>query len=309
MTSLSTQKRGVMTQPAAAPTAVKSHPLIRRAARAPIDYKLTLLMWVAVTQPLNLFSILWAIAVPEASRGLVGLVGRDLHIPPMAIVALFLIGIGVSFRGLKPRYGLLFMLVGQAATAFAALAYTLHGTVTPAQFAGHGGLFVLNVAAILAVTQYKKRDEIRDTIRQAIARKSSVVPTMPRLLAPMSLIPLIGVILCVYGVGLALRPDAGLAMFIQGQVGQIWNDILIAWMAVGGGYILLNHIAPKWLFVAILSIGVYALMASILLAYDNGVSFTGIIVHSELFITMMFVAMIQIREYADAARHEARGAA
>lgn len=279
MATITKQGRRMTSQAASTKAAAQSG--VRRTPA--VNYKMGLLMWVACIQYFNLASVLWTLVVPEASRGIIGFIHRDFSISPVAIASLYLISIGVSWRGVKARYGLLFVLLGQLAMALISLIYTLNNTITLTQLAGHGGLFVLSALGIAAVTQYEAKAAPRYEIQKM-------------------LIPTIGVILALYGIGLGARADGGIAMFIKGQFGSIVYMALIVWFTLGGGYALPNHLSPWRLFVCVVPLFLYAYMAVSLLASDNSVSFTGIMVHLELAIMMGFIVMIQVREYARAMR-------
>lgn len=253
---------------------------------ASINYKRLFLLWVIAQQYINIFALLWSLIVPEVSRGLMGLVQRDFHASPEVLIIPYAVSLGVTLRGAKPRYGMVLALSGQGVTAFFALLYAIHGDISLSQFGGHGGLFALNLAGVIAMTQYASPRPRRWTMQTA-------------------LIPLIAVIMILYALGIASRPDMGVSRFIDEQFRSPLNDILLLWFAIGAGYIVLNHIHPSKLFVALLPMIVYAFMAAAFLGSDNSISISGIFVHLMLMFTMMIVVMLQTREYARQSRNGA----
>lgn len=254
----------------------------------PINYKRLFLLWIIAQQYINVFALIWVMLVPEASRGLAGLMQRDFHITPPVILVFSLFSLGVTLRGASPRYGLLLSQVGQGLTALFALGYTLHGDISLSQLAGHGGLFALNAIGIAAMAQYSR-------------------PMPRRVHLSTVLIPTIAIILVLYALGIASRPDMGVSRFIDAQFRSPLNDLLLAWFALSAGYVILNHIHPSKLFVALTPMMIYALMAAAFLGSDNGVSIGGIFVHLMLFFSMMIVVMLQTREYARVTRNDATG--
>lgn len=249
-----------------------------------VDWRIGFLMWTVASQYINLCLVLWTILVPEASRDILGFVERDLHLPSTLIATLFLFSIGITWRGLHPRWWLLASLLGQGVIAAIALLYTVRSDITLTQFAGHGGLFFLSGLGIIAMIP-PSVEKMGWHNRLIIASKHLLIPT-------------IGIALALYAVGLATRPDAGIAMFIQSQFGTPLIVILVGALALSAGCVVQNRISAGRLFVALLPQAIYAVMAIALLGADAGVSLIGIFVHIQFLITSLFVVLIQTKEYA-----------
>lgn len=258
------------------------------------NWRRILTMWMFSIQYALLMCHLWPALVPEASHGILAFARRDVNLSPTVMVVVFLFCIGITWRGVRPRLWLLGMLTGQGLLAGITLVYALRGVVTLAQVAGHGGLFMLCVFAVMALVQ-------KDAARPWMVWRW-------RFDAQAFLIPTIGVTLMLYALGLATRPDAGIAMFIQGQFGTPLIAILVAAFALGAGVVIQNHISASRLFVALVPQGIYAVMAIGLLGADNDVSLAGVIVHLLFTVTAMCVVLIQTKEYAHAlVRQRQRG--
>jgi hypothetical protein len=258
---------------------------------ASVDWRCVFLMWMVVVQYVMFFATFWPLMVAESSRGLIDFLNRDFHIPAALISGLFLFSIGITWRGIHPRWWLLLMLTGQAAYAFAAFAYAVHSDITLTQFAGHGGLFFLFLFGIIAQIHPPDNPSLEylGTFKTRLIALSKTV-----------LIPIIGVVLLLYAIGLTTRTDAGIAAFITNQFGSPLVVMLIFSLFVGAGVVIQNHIHASRLFVALIPQGIYACMAISLLGSDNGVSLTGVIVHLLFTITAMFIVLIQTKEYARA---------
>jgi hypothetical protein len=239
---------------------------------ASVDWRCVFLMWMVVVQYVMFFATFWPLMVAESSRGLIDFLNRDFHIPAALISGLFLFSIGITWRGIHPRWWLLLMLTGQAAYAFAAFAYAVHSDI---------------------IAQIHPPDnpslEYLGTFKTRLIALSKTV-----------LIPIIGVVLLLYAIGLTTRTDAGIAAFITNQFGSPLVVMLIFSLFVGAGVVIQNHIHASRLFVALIPQGIYACMAISLLGSDNGVSLTGVIVHLLFTITAMFIVLIQTKEYARA---------
>lgn len=253
---------------------------------ASVDWPLCFLLWTLATQYINLGLVLWTLLVPEDLKGLMSFMARDLHLPVSLVAILFLFSVGISWRGLHPRWWLLATLVGQAVIAAFALVYTVRGSLTLAQLAGHGGLFVLSALGIVAMIPPSGESTTRRN-RAIAASKKLLIPT-------------IGAVLLLYAMGLATRPDTGVSLFIQSQFGPPLIVILAGLLAVSAACVIQNRIPASLLFVSLLPLLVYAVMAVALLGQDNDVSLLGIVVHLEFLITALFVVMIQTKEYARA---------
>jgi hypothetical protein len=235
--------------------------------------------------------------VAQQSRGIRGFLERDLHVSPLLVGVVFLGGVGITVRGLTPRWWLVPSVAGQGIYAMAALAYAIHMDVTLTQFAGHGGLFLLSLFGLIAAIPLPPQNAI-------LARPQRLLITLSKTL----LIPIIGVTLGLYAVGLVARPDAGVSMFIQSQFGSVVIVGMVVWFAVGAGVVIQNHIPASVLFVALIPQGIYAFMAVSLLGTDNRVSLAGVIVHLLFLITAGFVVLIQTTEYARILKAQQRGA-
>lgn len=270
-----------MSPPAATATPTRV-PLVGRAVE--FNWRRTFTMWIFMIQYVHLACYLWPVIVPESSHGLVSLATQDLNMSPALMASLFLIGIGISWRGVRPRWWLLPMLGGQLTLSTLAVAYAIKGQVTWSQVAGHGGLFLLCLCAIVSMIQRETHAVWRLRTWQIEAQSF--------------LIPIIGATLCLYGVSLATRTDTGIAVFIQGQFGAPLIALLVFFFCVAGGVAVQNHISASRLFVCLIPQAVYAAMAISLLGSDNDVSLAGIIVHMLFTITAMFVVLIQTKEYA-----------
>lgn len=259
------------------------------------NWRRVLVMWMFVIQYALLACYLWPVIVPETSHGIIALAQRDMRLSPAVLVTLLLFGIGVTWRGVRPRGWLLAMLSGQAILAALAAAYAARGETTWAQVAGHGGLFILCLFAILSMIQRERRADW-SIWRWRFDAQSFLIPT-------------IGATLLLYALGLAARPDAGIAMFIQSQFGSPLIAMLITAFALGGGVVIQNRISASRLFIALVPQAVYAMMAISLLGADNGVSIGGVLVHLLFTITAMFIVLIQTTEYARAVVRERQEAA
>jgi hypothetical protein len=249
-----------------------------------VDWRIGFLMWTVASQYINLCLVLWTILVPEASRGILGFVERDLRLPTTLIAVLCLFSIGITWRGLHPRWWLLWSLLGQGVIATIAMLYTIRSDITLTQFAGHGGVFFLSGLGIVSMIPLDI---------ERMGWRNRVIIASKRLL-----IPTIGIALLFYAIGLATRPDAGIAMFIQSQFGTPLIVILVGVLAVSAAVVVQNHISAGRLFVALLPQAIYAVMAVALLAEDIGVSLVGIFVHTQFLITALFVVLIQTKEHA-----------
>ena len=257
-----------------------------------VDWPAAFLMWIVTYQYVNLFLVLWTILVPEASRGIIGFVERDLGVSPSLIATLFLFSVGITWRGFQPRWWLLMALIGQGSIALIALMYTVRSDITFTQFAGHGGLFMLSTLGIISM------------IPLSLEKKS--LPNRIILASKHLLIPTIGVSLLLYGIGLAARPEAGVSLFIQSQFGPPLVYMLVVAFCVSAGCVVQNHISASRLFVGLIPQAVYAVMAIALLGADISVSLIGVFVHLEFLVTALFVVVIHTKEYARMLRLRAR---
>lgn len=286
--SQNTRRKGAdMTAPprttsAIPPTRSDATALTARAVE--FHWRRVLTMWIFAVQYILLICHMWPTLIPEASHGLVSFAQRDGLVSPALLTVLFLFGIGISWRGVRPRWWLLVMLSGQGLLASLAIAYALKNQATWTQVAGHGGLFFLCLFALLSMIQRERRGQWH-IWRWRVETQAF-------------LIPIIGATLLLYGAGLATRPDAGIAMFIRSQFGLPLIVILIGVFAAGGGVVIQNRISASRLFVALVPQAVYAFMAVSLLGSDNNVSLGGVIVHLLFTVTAMFVVLIQTKEYA-----------
>jgi hypothetical protein len=243
------------------------------------------------------FATLWPLLVSEASRGIVGFLQRDLFIPPTVIVVLILFSIGIAWRGVYARWWMLALLLGQGTYALAAFVYAIHSDITWTQFAGHGGLFFLGAAGICsAIPVQMSVDE------QGRAEPKKNLHNRMIAVAQALLIPIIGVALLIYAIGLAARPDAGVAAFIQTQYGLHVMGFIGFFMAIGAAVAIQNNISAGRLAVALTPQGVYAFIAIELLGSDNNVSFAGVIVHLLFCFTAFLVVMIRTRDHANTLR-------
>jgi hypothetical protein len=258
-----------------------------------IDYRCAFLMWMVVVQYVMLFATVWPLVVSESSRGLVGFLQRDFQITP-ALVVLFLFAIGITWRGVRGRWWLLLMLSGQFIYAFGALVYAIHSDITLTQFAGHGGLFFLCMFGVISSVPLPRdpREEFLGVFKARLINSSKVL-----------LIPTIGAALLIYALGLASRPDAGIAMFIQSQFeSPVIIGILVTALSLAAAVTIQNHISASRLFIALIPQLIYAVMAVSFLSSDNNVSLAGVMVHFLFWITAMFIVLIQTKEYARALR-------
>lgn len=258
---------------------------------ASVDWRCVFLMWMVVVQYVMFFATFWPLLVAESSRGLIDFLNRDFHIPAALIAGLFLFSIGITWRGFHARWWLLLMLTGQAVYAFAAFVYAIHSDITLTQFAGHGGLFFLFTFGIIA--QISPPDN--PSLEYFGAFKTRLIALSKTLL-----IPIIGVVLLLYAIGLTTRTDAGIAAFIRNQFGSPLIVMLIFALFVGAGVVIQNHIHASRLFVALIPQGIYAVMAISFLGSDNGVSLAGVMVHFLFTVTALFIVLIQTKEYARA---------
>lgn len=255
-----------------------------------IDWTNGFLRFIALTPALFLLSIVWMLLVPEASMGILQLLTQDAHrdrtIVGGVVAAFFMRDIGQALRGIKPRHGMVFILSGQAVMAAISVWYTLHGQASMAAFAGNVGVFWLSLLSLWAIAQHDQR--------QALLKQGKLFTPKWGIEAKTFLIPGIALIMFTSAIGLITRPDGAIAAFIQNQVGLFYYAAVVCWLIVGSGFITLNHIKAKWLYVAVMGHYLFTVMLVGLFAYDpTSVSLTFVISHLIIAIETFFIILLQ----------------
>lgn len=278
-----------------------------------LDWTNGFLRFIAFTPALFLVSILWMMLVPESSMGVLQFAVQDVHrgraVVGGVVAAFFMRDIGQALRGIKPRHGMIFVLSGQAVMAVVSIYYTLKGDATLASFAGNFGVFWLSLLSLWTIAQYEQYQfYIRESARllklypkphalpdEEKAYLKSLETNLPRrFLAKTYLIPGIAIIMFVSALGLITRPDGAIAAFIHNQVGFAYYVFVMAWLVVGSGFITLNHIKAKWLYVAVMGHWLFTVMLMGLFAYDpTSISLTFVVSHLIIAIEAFFIILLQ----------------
>jgi hypothetical protein len=209
------------------------------------------------------------------SLGVLGFLQRDTGIPPSLFGLLFMFGVGVALRGVYPRYESLAVLTGQYAYTLITLIYAVRGEVPLSGLASHGGLCALCVVLIVGATQRHNHPQHRTNVRNV-------------------LMPIMGVSLLLYAIGLSTRPDAAINAFITGIYSDWLTAAMSLWLVIGGGYMLFNHILAKLLFVMMTGQYLYTVLALALLAvHPLTTSLAGVASHVGFSVISGFIILIQ----------------
>lgn len=238
--------------------------------------------WRWMLRGIGAFQFMYAAAIGAGllfgtrnSLGVLGFLERDTGISPAIIGILFVFGMGQATRGVFPRYHSLLVIIGQIAYSLVTVVYTLRGELPLSGLASHGGLCVLCALCIVSATQR------HDSPRRETPFKDALMPAM-------------GVSLLMYAIGLAGRPDAAIATFIQGESGAHLSLLLAVCLGYGGGCILFNHILAKWLFTAMMPQYFYTLIAiALFFAHPLTTSLTGVVSHIAFAMISAFIILIQ----------------
>lgn len=261
-----------------------------RTRTSKLDWTNGFLRFIALSSAFFLLSLLWSMLVPESSIGILRFLQEDTGLTRNVIggaVALFFMrDIGQSLRGIKPRHGMVFILSGQFVMALFALVYTLKGEVSTAGLAGHFGVFWISLLSLWTIAQYTKRQEML---------KAGQV-FKPHIEAKTFLIPGLAIIMFLSAFGVITRPDGAISNFLQTRVGIVYYVIAMCWLVVGSGFITLNHIKPKWLFVAVMGYYFFVGLLVGLFTFDpNTVSLTFVVSHVVIAIEAFFIILLQTK--------------
>lgn len=232
-----------------------------------------MLRWIGCVQALYALSLF----LTSSGTTIPQLVERDFGIKPFAFTLLFLFAIGHYMRGLRPRYSLITSLAGQLAITIAAAYYVGRGEASITVLASHGGTFLVCYLAIASIAQ------------EAAARRT-------RVRFHNLMMPAMSMTLALYAIGMGLQPNAGVAGWIARTIGGSVRDGLNVWLALGAGYIFHNHIAPRGLYLALVSHYLYTAAALAFLVLTPTVSLVAIASHVVFSITATMVILIATQE-------------
>lgn len=224
-----------------------------------VDWASMLLRLIAASTLCFLGVILWMMFTPIPYAGLLQFLeedtGESRRVIGGAIAAFFAADVGQLMRGVRPRRGMVFALSGQLIVALIALYYGLKGQVFLTGLVAYGGVFWLSLISLWAVAQHNAENEYKQRLLKASSDEERKRVTqsyaVPRYQAKKLLIPSLSVIMFLTGLGQITRLEGVVAAFIQNSIGMFYYAIMLGWLLLGSGFIRLNHIQAKWLFVAL----------------------------------------------------------
>lgn len=255
-----------------------------------LDWTNGFLRFIALSSSFFLLSILWMMLVPEASMGVLRFVQDDTHrgrrVVTGVVALFFMRDIGQSLRGIKARHGMIFVLSGQAVMAVIATIYTLRGELSLAGFAGNVGVFWLSLVSLWTIAQHNQK--------MALMKLGQVYRPRWGIEAKTFLIPGVAIIMFLTSIGLVTRPDGAISDFIHTQIGLLYYVIVLGWIVLGSGFITLNHIKAKWLFVAVMGYYLFVGLLVGLFAYDpTSISLTFLVSHFVIAVEAFFIILLQ----------------
>lgn len=311
MTSITKHQQGShMTQPtlSASPGAITN----LAAPAAHIDIPLNMTRLIVSLNALFPLALLWGMFVPESSLGVLRLLTEDTGAPrgvvSAVLIAFFMADTVQWSRGIKMRWLGLYGLSGQFVLAVISVIYFARGSISLITLVGHGGLFVMSALCLGIAVQMKEYRHAQreletqeERYRDALAtlnpnRAVSAVGMAPRIKYPIRpyLAPTISVILFLCAIGLIIRPDSAIAMFIQNTYSLAYFVVVVAWLVIGSGALRINHVSAGGLFLSVLGYILFVfLLIGLSFSVANQVSLLTLLTHVSLASVFVFAAYLQ----------------